>query len=261
MAISDKDRKLLWGRSHNRCAYCQQLLSVEARTDDRAAIVGDEAHIISGAPNGPRGTESICVGIDSYENLVLLCRTHHKMIDDQPHEFTVDRLIEMKKHHEDVTEARFSSERKSMSPLPIRVKQDPLAPKIALTWMQTGSDIWSVIADAQSWKFFPLDENDSSEIQQDAADDFLSLAQDYGNVSFEIALEGLSAIRSAKRQFGEHLNILQQLGLVVFGRRVRLVVTGGVTPDEYWMQGELIVLRLDHAMPMTEEGESEPAGT
>lgn len=261
MTIIDKDRKLLWGRSHNRCAYCQQLLTVEAHADDRAAIVGDEAHIISGAPNGPRSTMPIEVGIDSYENLILLCRTHHKMVDDQPNEFTVERLIEMKMRHENETEARFSTEKQWTPPPPIRVKQDPSEPKIALTWMQTGSDIWNVISDAQSWKFIPLDEIDSTEIQQDAADDFLNLAQDYGNVSFEIVLNGLSEIRSAKRQFEEHLNALHQLGLVVFGRRVRLIVTGGVTPDDYWMQGELMILRLDDAMAMTDEGESEPADT
>lgn len=238
-------------------AYCQDLLSVEARTDDRAAIIGDEAHIVSAAPNGPRSTVSIKVGFDSYENLMLLCRTHHKMVDDQSNEFTVERLLEMKKCHENDTEAQFSTKGQG-TPLPlIRIKNDSSSREASFTWLQKGSDVWDVIAEAQSWKFMPLDEDNSSEKQQDAADEFLTLAQNYGDISFDLALSGLSAIRAAKRQFGEQLDALHQLNLVVFGRRVRRIVTGGVLPDDYWMHSELLVMRLDDVMKMTGEDNSQ----
>lgn len=257
MAISDKDRKLLWGRSHNRCAFCGALLSVPERPNDRAAIVADEAHIVSAAPNGPRSTVPIDYGIDSYENFILLCRTHHKMVDDQPNEFTVERLLNMKRSHERESEARFADSERLAPPPPIRVRVDPSAPDTPFTWMQNGSEVWDVIADAQAWRLEPLRENDSSEIQQDAADEFLTLAQDYGNVSFDVALNGLSAVRRAKREFGEQLETLHQLGLVVFGRRLRRILTGGFSPDEYWMQGELVVMRLDSEMLIDQAEDSE----
>jgi hypothetical protein len=37
---------------------------------------------------------------DDYENLLLLCKVHHKQIDDQPTSYPVDRLNDMKRAHE-----------------------------------------------------------------------------------------------------------------------------------------------------------------
>jgi len=34
---------------------------------------------------------------DEYENLILLCRNHHKIIDDNPENYSVENLIELKK--------------------------------------------------------------------------------------------------------------------------------------------------------------------
>src|SRR5205085_1467643 len=48
VAISDKTRKLLWGRSGNRCAICRRTLSVDGTVVDAEAVVGEECHIVSG---------------------------------------------------------------------------------------------------------------------------------------------------------------------------------------------------------------------
>lgn len=37
---------------------------------------------------------------DKYPNLILLCKTHHKQVDDQPAQYTVERLREIKAKHE-----------------------------------------------------------------------------------------------------------------------------------------------------------------
>lgn len=47
----DVDRKKLWGRSGSRCAMCDLELT---QVGDVDTIVGDEAHIRSKTPNGPR---------------------------------------------------------------------------------------------------------------------------------------------------------------------------------------------------------------
>lgn len=254
MAISDKDRKLLWGRSHNRCAHCKQLLSVEERTDDRAAIVGDEAHIVSGAKTGPRSSSSVKSGIDSYENLILLCKTDHKMVDDQPNEFTVDLLLEMKKSHESEMEEYFSSKRGWTSVPPVRVIDDPEAPDMPFVWLEKGLEVWDLISSATSFAYKTLDEVSSNAQQQDAADDFLDLVQQYQDASIDVVLDGAKAIRSAQREFEEKLDILHGLGLVVFGRSLRRIVTGGVLPDSFWMQAELLLLHADNELAMMAEG-------
>ncbi len=52
MTIRDKTRKILWGRSENRCAICKyELISDETQVDDES-IIGEECHIISEKPSG-----------------------------------------------------------------------------------------------------------------------------------------------------------------------------------------------------------------
>lgn len=59
MSITDKTKKVLWARSGNLCAFCKTLLIVNASTLDSESVVGDESHIIFGAPNGPRHDPSL----------------------------------------------------------------------------------------------------------------------------------------------------------------------------------------------------------
>lgn len=51
--------------------------------------------------NGPQGDSPLTSEQrDKYGNLVLLCAVHHKLVDDQPGEYTVERLHKMKCNHE-----------------------------------------------------------------------------------------------------------------------------------------------------------------
>lgn len=101
MAIADKTRKLLWGNSGKRCAQCYRLLIVEATELDDPAVVGDECHIVSGQPDGPRHDPKFPPeDIDGYPNLILLCRVDHKTVDDQWRTFDVVRLQRLKADHE-----------------------------------------------------------------------------------------------------------------------------------------------------------------
>jgi hypothetical protein len=110
MAISVVDRKLLWGRSRNRCAYpgCSQELTVnlddpESKVlGDAGAVLGEEAHIRSGSQDGPRHDQAYPKEkVDSYTNLILLCPTHHALIDkDGGKGFSVRQLEKMRSSHE-----------------------------------------------------------------------------------------------------------------------------------------------------------------
>ena len=105
MGISVKDRKILWTKAGNQCAFpgCSQLLIIsdheaEAQPD---TVIGEEAHIISKKRVGPRGHEiSNSMDSDSYDNIVLLCPTHHTLIDAQPEIYTKEALIDIKRAHE-----------------------------------------------------------------------------------------------------------------------------------------------------------------
>ncbi|MFP5269620.1 HNH endonuclease [Coleofasciculus sp.] len=94
-----KDVKLLWGRSGNRCAFpgCK----IELTPDGSKSTLGEMAHIVADSPDGPRGESDLTPEErDEYSNLILLCPTHHTLIDKNPEEWTVEKLKLMKLEHE-----------------------------------------------------------------------------------------------------------------------------------------------------------------
>jgi len=108
MAITLRTTKILWGRSGNRCAICRNELvedAIDAADDE--SVVGDMAHIIARKETFTRGDYDALSGEgrDHYSNLILLCRKHHKVIDDQPAHYTVERLREIKRSHEEWVQA------------------------------------------------------------------------------------------------------------------------------------------------------------
>jgi hypothetical protein len=100
MVTSPLDIKLLWGRAAGRCSKpgCTEDLT---RLAERGAdyIIGEMAHIIAHSKRGPRGDG--VGGEDFYDNLILLCPTHHREVDKSPDgEFPVEMLRGWKEQHE-----------------------------------------------------------------------------------------------------------------------------------------------------------------
>lgn len=101
MGISLETQKMLWGRAANRCAYCRRELILDATETDDPSVVGDVCHIVASSSSGPRGDSSLSPEQrDKYDNLILLCKVHHKLVDDQPNTYTAERLRGMKADHE-----------------------------------------------------------------------------------------------------------------------------------------------------------------
>jgi hypothetical protein len=75
-------------------------LTVNETELDDASVVGEECHIISPKPDGPRHDPAIPArDLDKYPNLILLCGFDHKTIDDQKHTYDVATLRRMKSEH------------------------------------------------------------------------------------------------------------------------------------------------------------------
>ena len=103
MTISLKTRVILWGRAANRCAFpdCRRELVIDGSHTDDESLVGEACHIIAKTRTGPRGHDALPTQQrDKYANLILLCKIHHKLVDDQPGRYTVDYLRQMKADHE-----------------------------------------------------------------------------------------------------------------------------------------------------------------
>jgi len=100
MAITTRTRKSLWAKSGNRCAICRLEL-VQNDEVEGNLIIGQECHIISSKPDGPRGNQKLhCSDFDDFENLILLCANDHTRIDTFTDIYTVEKLIKLKKSHE-----------------------------------------------------------------------------------------------------------------------------------------------------------------
>lgn len=103
MSITVTTHKKLWGRSGNICAFpdCNMQLVEDVSETKDYSIIGEEAHIIAKKKNGPRGdSELSSEARDEYNNLILLCNRHHKIIDDSPEFYTLEKLHDMKMNHE-----------------------------------------------------------------------------------------------------------------------------------------------------------------
>lgn len=99
MSISLLTRKRLWAKAGNRCAICKCRLVSSENKSNSDVNVGEECHIISEKHNGPRYKKGL-KDYDIYNNLILLCRNDHKIVDSLPESYTEEILRFMKTNHE-----------------------------------------------------------------------------------------------------------------------------------------------------------------
>ncbi|MGC0802086.1 HNH endonuclease [Pantoea agglomerans] len=86
--------KKLYGLSAGQCNICRASLFKEH------VHIGQMAHVIAKSPKGPRG-DDLLANDNSYENLILLCANDHIVVDRDPITYTVEKLHQIKKDHEE----------------------------------------------------------------------------------------------------------------------------------------------------------------
>jgi hypothetical protein len=100
MTLKNSDMKKLWARSGNMCSFpkCQVELTQEERAN---RVIGEEEHIKGEKPTAPRyDPNQTQEERESYENRILLCPTHHTLVDSNEKTWTVSQLRKMKIDHE-----------------------------------------------------------------------------------------------------------------------------------------------------------------
>lgn len=102
--ISIRAQKTLWGRAAGRCSFpdCRVEVFFEEEASN-PTLIGENCHIVA-ENDGPRSDPALPVSQrNSYSNLILLCRNHHRVIDDPENgakNFPVEKLRDMKLVHE-----------------------------------------------------------------------------------------------------------------------------------------------------------------
>jgi len=92
----------LWVRSGGRCQFqgCNKPLWRDEHTQ-RQMNQAYIAHIIADSPDGPRGDSILSPKLaKDFNNLMLLCPTHHKLVDDNPIIYPTELLQKYKQEHE-----------------------------------------------------------------------------------------------------------------------------------------------------------------
>jgi len=96
---TEKSIKKLFALSGNICAFPGCDLPM---VETSGTITGEVCHIKARNTGGSRyDPQQSDKERNDYKNLVLLCRHHHKIIDDEPEIYTVDALSGMKSIHEE----------------------------------------------------------------------------------------------------------------------------------------------------------------
>lgn len=223
---------------------CQRELLVDELTTDDPSLVGDIAHIVAEKKSGPRGASLLTPEQRNlFSNLILLCKEHHKIVDDNEEMYTVEVLTGIKNEHEKTVRAALSppDEAKQRS---IEVYADFLshwekAAEIASwtgwTSYMLGSDqprmykdIAQQLEDLRTWLFnrtwpdyfpelrhamenFRLVLDDLMRVfnkQSEATGDMLSTRKFYRNAD-----PGTDTERRAFRQYAFHVALVQDLTL------------------------------------------------
>lgn len=245
MSITDKTRKVLWGRSGNLCAFCKARMVVDASEVNAESVVGDECHIISGAPNGPRhnpkfGQDSV----DDLDNLILLCRIHHKLVDDQPETFTAETLRQLKANHEKWVQEMLGRP-EEVGPVK-RVRFRSEIPQ-HLFLISSAKVLLDLTADCHGrYDDYP---DDLSESELDCVGSFLQNLTDWVDLGLNEPLERIDAQKS----LAECMSGLDAAGLRVYAAREKQQLRGGVMPPSSFYALHLRIVRCDDPNQMALE--------
>jgi hypothetical protein len=238
MPIAVRTRKILWALSGNRCALCTQQLIEEPTPMDPEAVVGQECHIISPKGKGPRYDIDFPQSeIDCAANLILLCPTHHAIVDAQDSTYTADRLRAAKREHE----ASMRDARRSTNFIPqIRfVRTKDAIPK-TLKRLTTGRELLGILESLHAMYF-----NHPPVLTREDADLFGRFGQDLEDWGMLVS-DGESRLRvDAELALNELLEELSDSGFAVFGAMEKQRVEGGVQEPGDWLVAHITVARID----------------
>lgn len=101
-SASENVRLRLIAASAGRCEFrgCNKDLHTHSVTGTHGNF-SEAAHIVAFRPDGPRGDGIRPNNINSFENLMLLCKDCHHLIDTNPDGYPVSMLREFKAEHEE----------------------------------------------------------------------------------------------------------------------------------------------------------------
>lgn len=178
---------------------------MSAAANDNESIVGDECHIVARSSDGPRGDPTILEKeLDDYLNLILLCKVHHKLIDDQPNTYTADALREIKRNHE-----KWVQEALQRATTGKAKRKNQIATRI-----MTGKDALSIVIGAEIFDFNYDEPENKDELE--FLRGFMQTLQDLGDMADELEA---GARVEVSFELTQDIKNLEERDFWVFGKR------------------------------------------
>ena len=239
MSINVKTKKILWGKSGNRCVFCRTELIVESKNTTDVSVIGEECHIHSQKPNGPRYDINYPEDlVDTYENLILLCSIHHKIIDDHYDKYTSDVLKQMKSNHESWIAKQLSTEKEIPSVKIKRIKENIPSHLMKIV---SGKQLTSLL-DGCAFSEYSYDDTLSRQELTEISN-FLQEIQDYADIYSELDISDKIASDIALNDLVEELD---RSNIWVFAARENRIITGGICADNNFPVLILQILKKDN---------------
>lgn len=234
MGITTVTRKSLWAKSGNRCAICRLEL-VQNEEGREQLIIGQECHIVSSKPDGPRGDQELhCSDFDDFENLLLLCANDHKRIDTLIEIYSVEKLVNLKKSHEEWVKSTLSVD-------PLTFTNDEL--KISsLKRVESGGELIQLVDGAHA---FMLD-SDSLKTKEEVEliPPLLDLLKEYGDV---LDLMGFREKAELGLELDERIQKIETLGFQIFGHKRNVKFRNNLKEDMgRWDMTTIVIVRNDN---------------
>lgn len=164
------------------------------------SVIGEECHIAARNAKGPRGSSSLPFEKrDELDNLILLCRNHHKIVDDRPDLYTVNVLKDLKATHETWVQNKLAPKKRLGTEIFFAFRID------------TGSQLWNSVVGCEAFSF----ENEQPKSKNEALliGSFEQDIKDYSNL-WNI-MEGPDRLL-AQLEFDNKIIELNNLGFLVY---------------------------------------------
>lgn len=229
MGITSKTRKVLWAKSGNRCSICKkELFSNEEGKED--LNIGEECHIISGQKHGPRHKEGF-EDYDKYENLILLCRNHHKEIDELTDTYTEELVRYIKQNHENWVNSTLNNSIKNQKEKKARF----------LSRITSGKELLNILTDSHGYR------TDYDEIENEEEANFiggiLQDLTDYGDISGMV--EAYDKVKMGL-QLKEMIKRIEEKGYFIFAESNLEQIKYSNRETEKWKVATILIRRKDN---------------
>jgi hypothetical protein len=225
---------------------CRHTLVFDNTPCDAESVVGEECHIISGAKSGPRSDSDFPrEKIDDVSNLILLCRIHHKQIDDQVETYTPELLRTIKGNHEKWVENKL----KDIPEIPkVRIQRIKEEIPDKLPVINSGKEMFHVAAGACA--FYNDYSDNLTDEELDLVGSFIQNVKDWAELAQE--MEPLQQI-NASRDLDKEIKALRELNIFTFAAIEKQKMVGGIGGDSPFRVLHLSINKASDSSVVTDE--------